>query len=150
MLIRAMVREKLGSPRSSPKKSRNATEEEFKSPAKFKTPLKRKFSPFRMLQRNDVDFGNLHTPQKDFDQSGDEFFSIKPKLLCTDVKPRQDGINPLLKNTAQRSQYGGTSKKSDAMRSRIRGTLSMASFDINKCPDSIQERSQHVQKVIEE
>ena len=140
MLIRAMVREKLGSPRSSPKKRGNGCDEESKSPGKFKTPTKRKFSPFRMLQRKDVDFGNLHTPQKNFDQSGDGFFAIKPKILCTDLKPKLEGINPLLRNTAKGSQYGGTSKKSDAMRSRIRGTLSMASFDINKCPDSIQER----------
>ena len=36
------------------------------------------------------------------------------------------------------------------MRNRIKGTLSMASFDIKNCPDSIQERPQHVSKVIEE
>jgi hypothetical protein len=36
------------------------------------------------------------------------------------------------------------------MRSRIRGTLSMASFDIKKCPDSMQERPDQVQKVLEE
>ena len=53
MLIIAMVREKLESPRSSPKKKRIDDDEESKSPGKFKTPTKRKisrkFSPIKML-----------------------------------------------------------------------------------------------------
>jgi calcium/calmodulin-dependent protein kinase I len=36
MLLRAMVREKLGSPRSSPKRSR--FDEESKSPSRYETP----------------------------------------------------------------------------------------------------------------
>jgi hypothetical protein len=62
MLIRAMVREKLGSPRSSPKKIKAPDDEESKSPGEYETPKKNLMSPFRMLQRRDVDFSNLHTP----------------------------------------------------------------------------------------
>lgn len=124
MLIRAMVREKLGSPRSSPKRKRP----EPNSPDKFETPKKRVFSPFRLLQSKDVDIGNLQTPQSD--QAGGEFFKIKPKILCTDVKVKNDSLNPLLRNTIKVTDFGGTSKKSEALRSRLKGTLSMVSFDI--------------------
>jgi hypothetical protein len=62
MLIRAMVREKLGSPVSSPKRRAVKKDEESQSPGNYGTPKKKKYSPFGMLQRNDLDFESLHTP----------------------------------------------------------------------------------------